>query len=128
MKPNPLASLNHFTIPCSILFLDFPCVDVALRDRKVSGRNRSYTGGMAANVPFKHTHFYYTPKAAGILTTGHPQGAQASLRAPAQRLGSLSGIFGTLLQSLAPHSQLAQTQPIGRATKAGFRNQDTPSS
>src|SRR5215472_9545652 len=42
MKPKPLASLNHFTIPCSILFLDFPCVDVALRDRKVSGRNRSY--------------------------------------------------------------------------------------
>jgi len=24
------------------LFLDFPCDDVALRDRKVSGRNRSY--------------------------------------------------------------------------------------
>src|SRR6516162_484230 len=125
MKPNPLASLNHFTIPCSILLLDCPCVDVALRDRKVSGRNRSYTGGMAANVPFKQTHLYYTPKAGEILTPGHSLAEQASLRALGAKPDSLSRIFRPLPLSLAPHRQI---KPIAPATRAGFRNPDTPSS
>src|SRR5271169_5413077 len=48
MKPKPLASLNHFTVPCSICFSNFLIVDVALRDRKVTGRIARTSGGMAA--------------------------------------------------------------------------------
>jgi len=50
-----LASLNHFTVPCSICFLIFLNVDVALVNRKVTGRNRSRLKGMAAKRAVSNT-------------------------------------------------------------------------
>src|SRR5271157_715479 len=61
MKPKPLASLNHFTVPCSICFLFFLVLMLRCGIGRLQAGIARTTGGMAANAPFKHTHLHYTP-------------------------------------------------------------------
>src|SRR5205814_10339596 len=77
INPYPLASLNHFTVPVSMVLLCFLCVDVALNFRWTSaGRSRRCgiaccSGTASSNAPL----LYITRQELSLLWVifAHPE-------------------------------------------------------